>query len=167
MKTGYGDRRVRPTDKSRPIERFLPAELLRKMRERGAGQARWQAAWHHAAGELADKAEPMSFADGVLVLRVTSPSWASRLRYQLKPLIERLRTEAEFASLTDIEIRVRPQADPGVEQERLRVREEQLRYARKVNRMSTHTAEVIQAAADAIDDPELKQALQRLSQRKR
>ena len=136
------------------------------MRERNRGQAQWQRAWQQAAGELADKADPISFAEGVLVLRVTSPSWASRLRYQLRPLIERLQTEADFASLTNIEIRVRPQADPGVEQERQRVREEQASYARKANRMSTHTAEVIQAAAEAIDDPELKQALDRLSKRK-
>jgi hypothetical protein len=157
---------VSTSDKGRRIDGFLPAELLRKVRERNRGQAQWQRAWQQAAGELADKADPISFAEGVLVLRVTSPSWASRLRYQLRPLISRLQAEAEFASLTNIEIRVRPQADPGVEQERQRVREEQASYSRKANRMSTHTAEVIQAAADAIDDPELKQALQRLGKRK-
>ncbi|MBE9516516.1 MAG: DUF721 domain-containing protein [Proteobacteria bacterium] len=153
------------TDKSGRIDRFLPAELLQKMREHTTGQERWQHAWQHAAGDLAGRAEPISYSEGVLVLRVSSPGWASRLRYQLRPLIERLRSEADFSALTDIEVRVRPQADPDVEQAQQQIREERTRYERKATRMSDHTADVIQTAADAIDDPDLKQALQRLSKR--
>lgn len=90
--------------------------------------------------------------DGVLVLQADASSWAARLRYELPRLLERLRATPGLQHLRDIQIRVavpdRPVSKPS-----------------KRARLSKEAGAILESAATAIQDPQLREALQRLARK--
>jgi predicted nucleic acid-binding Zn ribbon protein len=65
------------------------------------------ARWEEAVGpDVAAHARPVALRDGVLLVEVDEPGWATQLRYLQGRLVERLRAVAGAASLHAIELRV-------------------------------------------------------------
>lgn len=63
--------------------------------------------WEHAVGPaVAAHARPLSLNDGVLVVAVDQPGWATQLRYLSSDLITRLSEVAGDGVVTRIDIRV-------------------------------------------------------------
>lgn len=63
--------------------------------------------WETVVGrEIADHAVPRSVRDGVLVLVVDQPAWATQLRYLVPELLARIDASAPGAGVAEIQIRV-------------------------------------------------------------
>jgi predicted nucleic acid-binding Zn ribbon protein len=65
--------------------------------------SRWEAV---VGPEIAQHAEPRSVRDGVLVLVVDQPAWATQLRYLVPELLARIRAAVSQSGVTDVQIRV-------------------------------------------------------------
>ena len=64
--------------------------------------------WREAVGEaVADHAEPVSLTDGVLVVAVEQPGWATQLKLLAPELIERINSRAGEGTVTSLEVRVK------------------------------------------------------------
>lgn len=88
--------------------------------------------------------------EGRLLLIVSDGHWATRLRYQEKRLLRQLQSQAAFSGLQRITIKVRPPAAPE-------------QPPRAKPSLSAAAAKAIQDSADAISDPQLRAALERLA----
>ena len=88
--------------------------------------------------------------DATLTLIVTNGHWATRLRYQQKRLLEQLQQTPEFNQVLRIQFKVRPPMQP------------EKAPARNID-FSTQTGHKIHASAQAISDPVLREALERLA----
>lgn len=88
--------------------------------------------------------------EGKLLLIVSDGHWATRLRYQEKRLLRQLQSQAEFSGLQRITIKVRPPAAPA-------------QAAGHQPSLSPNAARAIQDSAEAISDPKLRAALERLA----
>jgi predicted nucleic acid-binding Zn ribbon protein len=89
--------------------------LDRVTRALGAPQARFLATlfsrWEALVGpEIAQHAEPRSVRDGVLVLMVDQPAWATQLRYLVPELLARIRAGVSQSGVTEVQIRVAGEA---------------------------------------------------------
>jgi predicted nucleic acid-binding Zn ribbon protein len=63
--------------------------------------------WDDLVGaEIAAHARPQSLRDGVLVMVVDQPAWASQLRFMTADILRRLGAATGTASVSDIRIRV-------------------------------------------------------------
>jgi hypothetical protein len=94
--------------------------------------------------------------DGVrMVLIADTPAWASRLRYSISTLLAQLKQYSnKFHALTRIDVQVKPalpESPPPVTAQR---------------RLSAEAARCLAESAEVIEDPNLKQALLRLAERK-
>ncbi len=66
------------------------------------------ARWEELVGrDVAAHATPLSLRDGVLVIAVDQPAWATQLRYLASDLIARLAAETEGGEVREVQIRVR------------------------------------------------------------
>ena len=69
--------------------------------------------WEDAVGPtIAAHARPVSLADGILVVAVDEPGWATQLRYLTTDLIARLTDVAGAAVVGRIELRVEGRRRP-------------------------------------------------------
>ena len=67
------------------------------------------ARWEEAVGPaLAPRTRPVSLVDGVLVVAVSEPAWATHLRYLAPTLVARLAELAGTDAVTRVEVRVAP-----------------------------------------------------------
>ena len=65
------------------------------------------ARWEEAVGPaLAARTRPVSLVDGVLVVAVTEPAWATHVRYLAPSLTARLAELAGTDAVTRVEVRV-------------------------------------------------------------
>lgn len=87
---------------------------------------------------------------GTLTLIVTNGHWATRLRYQQKRLLEQLQSLAEFREVTRIQFKVRP----PMQQDKPKLPSVAI---------SAQSGQTIQDSAEAIHDPALREALERLA----
>jgi hypothetical protein len=92
-----------------------------------------------------------SWRQGCLLLIVSDAHWATRLRYQQRRLLRQLQTLETFSSLNKILFKVQPKAitKPATGTP----------YT-----LSDSAADSLQAAADTVNDPRLRAALQRLAE---
>lgn len=106
---------------------------------------------------LAPAAQPhcllANYQDGCLTLTVSDAMWATRLRYQQKKLLGQLSQHAEFNGLQHIQFKVSPNITAVSERQGPR------------QDISDPAREHIRLSAEAIEDPELKAALERLALR--
>ena len=64
--------------------------------------------WRAAVGDaVADHAEPVSLTDGVLVVAVEQPGWATQLKLLAPELIGRLNDRAGAGTVKSLEVRVK------------------------------------------------------------
>lgn len=91
-----------------------------------------------------------SWREGCLLLIVTDSQWATRLRYQQRRLQRQLQTLDIFKGLTKILFKVQPPIQTR-------------RSSSRMIKLSPAAAESIQTAAEGIDDPRLRAALERLA----
>ena len=105
---------------------------------------------------LADHCHLAHFDGSRMVLVADSPAWATRLRFSVDTLVSQLKQYSnKFHGLSKIEVAVRPEL-PGQPQPDVVIRT-----------ISAEATQYIEESAQGIDDPELKQALQRLAQRQK
>ncbi len=146
---------VKRTATPQGLGAFLPTALLNQLGARLDETSRLAALWRrYAPAPLAEHVRAVRYEAGTLQLEARSPAWASRARHSQQELLARLRAEACFAGLREVRIRVRPQAQDGAPATPPAV---------PPTRLSTHTAQLIDSAADSIGDPQLRAALKRLS----
>ncbi|AIZ33945.1 DUF721 domain-containing protein [Pseudomonas parafulva] len=91
-----------------------------------------------------------SWRDGCLLLVVTDGHWATRLRYQHKRLLTALRGMDAFGNLQ----RIRFQVQPPVAAPKRPIHASEL---------SPQAAQSLRETAEAIEDPKLRAALERLA----
>jgi hypothetical protein len=90
-----------------------------------------------------------------MVIVADSPAWANRLRFSINTLLSQLQQYSnKFHGLTKIEVQVSPHLPETAKS--LTIKRE----------ISTEAARYIEESAEGIDDPDLKQALQRLAKQK-
>lgn len=134
------------------FSREVLARLGIRLDEAVALQSLWV---KHVQGPLAEHVRPVRYAQGVLSLRTDSPVWASRLRQFEPELIGRLKSEEYLRGLRALRLRVDPScaAPPtrGVNRRAVPARP------------SRQAAAAIRSTAEAIADPELRAALQKLA----
>jgi hypothetical protein len=73
--------------------------------------------WETVVGrEIAQHAEPRSLRDGVLIVVVDQPAWATQLRYLAPELLGRIHGGVAGSAVTEIQIRVaaRPGSSGGI-----------------------------------------------------
>jgi hypothetical protein len=92
--------------------------------------------------------------DDVLVLNVTSPVWATRLRYLTPSILAFMQRQCALATLRTIRVRVSipPEPVPAPKQTTR-------------PRMSIKSADYLKSTAQSINDPALRSVLLRLSDR--
>jgi hypothetical protein len=88
------------------------------------------------------------------IVAADSPAWLSKIRYLAPVILQLLKLEPGLDSLNKIQFRVLPTNNPQA----------QTHEPRKVN-LSAVSSEVLESAASGIHDPELADALRRLSRR--
>jgi hypothetical protein len=91
--------------------RAVAESLDRVTRPFGAPPARFLASvfsrWEGLVGpEIARHAQPHSLRDGVLLLVVDQPAWATQLRYLTAELVARVGADVSSPDITEIQIRV-------------------------------------------------------------
>lgn len=94
-----------------------------------------------------------SWREGSLLLIVTDGHWATRLRYQQNRLLRQLAAYEEFRGLARILFKVQPLNQASAP-------------ARSVT-LTESAAATLHEAAEGIDNPQLKAALERLASRSR
>lgn len=92
-----------------------------------------------------------SYQDGILTLIISNGHWATRLRYQQRRLLEQLQSLADFRDVTRIQFKVRPPQQPDTPESRQIA-------------ISEQSGQTIQDSAQAIQNPALREALERLAQ---
>jgi predicted nucleic acid-binding Zn ribbon protein len=100
-----------PTLKRVEGPRELGGDIARLLRRPGwaerLGAARVAAAWDDIVGEqLAAHCEPVRLAGRVLVVRASTPAWATQLRYLTAQLIERADAVLGAGSVREVNVTV-------------------------------------------------------------
>lgn len=88
------------------------------------------------------------------IIAADSPAWLSKIRYLAPVILQMLKQESGLERLSNIQFKVQPPGDSMT----------QAHESRQIN-LSTSTSEVLESAAAGISDPELADALRRLSQK--
>jgi predicted nucleic acid-binding Zn ribbon protein len=75
------------------------------------------AGWEQVVGpDVAAHAQPRSLRDGVLVIAVDQPAWASQLRFLGGDLLARIRDATGCSDVTEILVKVVGERDPSTRQ---------------------------------------------------
>lgn len=97
-----------------PIGQALDGVLKRVGAPPAQGVDRVFDGWDELAGPtLAAAARPVSLRDGVLLLAVDDPAWATQVRFLESELVARLAEAAPEAGVERVEVRVRGARDTG------------------------------------------------------
>ncbi|MDZ7662322.1 DUF721 domain-containing protein [Thiohalophilus sp.] len=108
------------------------------------------------AAPLTDHCQVARYDTEQLIIQVDSPVWASRLRYYVPTLLQELKQNIpDLQGLKSIKIHVAPATPTPVEK------------PPDKREITPAASRNIQAMAEAIDDPVLREALQRLSRPRR
>lgn len=111
------------------------------------------AAWAETVGQpLAQHVIPLRYSDGCLSLQADSSLWASKIRHQQQPLIERLRAHPALRCVSQLKVRIAP----------LQLQRVKPARAPALHRPSAQTLTLLEQVADDITDPGLRDALKRL-----
>jgi len=128
------------------VFRGKPAEM--RLKESGI----WQI-WDVAVGkQIASRARPASVRDGVLVVDVASSSWMQQLNFLKKGIIENLNARLGENLIHDIRLRA-GKTEPPAPREKRQVKKRPL---------SPEETRVIEEAAAALEDHELREAFAEL-----
>lgn len=92
-----------------------------------------------------------NFRENILIIEVDSSVWATRLRYIVPELLQKLRREKEFHRLQEIKWYIRPAAS------------EYKKKPTKSIKLSEQSSELIAETAEHISNPMLQTALKKLT----
>jgi predicted nucleic acid-binding Zn ribbon protein len=102
--SGLNDRDPGP----RPIDASLDAVSRRMGLQDSRGQGRLFARWDRIVGEaMAGHVQPVRLDDGVLVVSVDHPAWATQVRLLGDELLDRVADEAGVSRPGKVEVRIR------------------------------------------------------------
>lgn len=105
---------------------------------------------------LTDHCQVARYDTEQLIIQVDSPVWASRLRYYIPTLLQELKQNIpDLQGLKSIKMHVAPAAPAPVEK------------SPEKREITPAASQNIQAMAETIDDPALREALQRLGRSRR
>jgi hypothetical protein len=110
----------------------------------------WQA---EISSDLAEHTRVANFRDGYLIIECASAAWATRLRYSLPDITQKLLKQPDLRDLTHIEWNIQPQ---------FHTPNAQLSQLPPV--LSSASAELLKNAADNIQVKPLQEALLRIAQ---
>lgn len=139
----------------KPLEAFVSSGIFTHIQQRRDWLQALHTAWQQHAGlPLASHTRPVSYRSGRLLVYADGSIWADRVRQQHDRLMQTLRQDPLFEGLMQVSVRVAPSetAPPRA-------------VKRRGARLSATSATLIDSTATAIDDPELRAALQRLGSR--
>lgn len=122
--------------------------------------SRYQAwlVWDQIVGEqIARRARPLRFREGVLEVRVDNPVWMQQLQMLKPKILQKLNDRLPNAHIEDIYLRrgkhaPRPMAESSTPAP----------AAWRQQELSSHDREEIETSLRALNDPELKEELRRL-----
>ena len=137
----------------KPVQSYVSGELLVQAQRRGDWIQRLEGLWRqHVDTALMAHSRPISYRSGRLLVQVDASIWSDRIRQQRTRLMQALRQNAVLADLIELTVRVAPVSEdaPG-------------RGTPRPDRLSAASAALVSAAAAEIEDPRLREALQRLS----
>jgi predicted nucleic acid-binding Zn ribbon protein len=125
-----------------PVAKLLAETFRGKPLEKRLGEAEIWRVWDGAVGgQIASKARPSKFNDGVLTVIVTSAPWMQQLNFMKRDIVQRLNEKIGKSLVREIYLKSgRP---PAVEERRALTPEETAR---------------IEATVGVITDPELRRA---------
>lgn len=130
--------------------------LLQRLLRQAENLSRLQALVHrYQSPAIREQLRLGSYEDGVLTLVLADAVWVTRLRYQQEHLMQQLRQHAEFSGLRHIRLKIRPKSSAPAEAP------EERRY------LSDIASQNIRQGAQNIEDPQLREALQRLAKNTR
>ncbi|OGO94424.1 MAG: hypothetical protein A3F10_02775 [Coxiella sp. RIFCSPHIGHO2_12_FULL_42_15] len=110
---------------------------------------------HLLSPPLQQHCQVANYENTTLTVRTNSAVWATQLRYQQRVILDALQQHPFFKLITDLKIRIYlPETSPPPRQ-------------RRTLQMTRSTSELIKNSADAVTHPDLKAALQRLSNNKK
>lgn len=101
---------------------------------------------------LADYCQAGDLTERTLTIVTSSPVWAAKLRFLQPALLKAFGSKPRLSQVTDIKIKI----------SKLAVNRQDPAPGRKVH-MSPQSAELIRQAAEAMEDPALKESLLKLS----
>lgn len=137
-----------------PVATLLAETFRGKPLEKRLGEAEIWRVWEVAVGpQIASKARPSGFRDGVLTVLVASPPWMQQLNFMKRDMAEQLNRALGKEMVREIYLKSGRQsaAEPRAEQ------------PRPVRRQLTEAEKArIEATVGAISDPELRRAFARL-----
>lgn len=141
----------RPMDARRPGDLLKTHSTLKGLFRQARAVERMQVLVDSVLEPVArEHCRAASYQEGVLRLLVTDSQWATRIRYQQKRLVRQLQAYSEFATLTKIHCKVQPplvkKAPPVLKMRR-----------------SIVAAENLLDTSKHVEDPNLREALERLA----
>lgn len=111
--------------------------------------------WHKIQNlldtDLASRCQLLNLRGGVLILSCDSTAWATRLRYQIPTLLEDLRLHAGLENLHDIQVVIQPVSQTP-------------QKPKSRATLSPQGAYCLKQCANAVTDPALRSALERLAE---
>lgn len=108
---------------------------------------------------LATNCQVGNMENGKLILIVANASVATQLRFQSADLIQQFKSNALLKNIREIQCKVRtvsPVLNPSTNKKQ-----------QQVCLLSQDTADIVQSMADSLEDPKLRQIMQRIATRKR
>lgn len=105
--------------------------------------------------ELSEHTRVANFRDGYLIIECDSAAWATRLRYILPDITQKLLKHPNFRDLTHIEWNIQPLFHA-----------QNTQLSQLPPTLSSASAELLKNAADAISVKSLQEALLRIAQHK-
>ncbi|WP_071872939.1 DUF721 domain-containing protein [Atopomonas hussainii] len=142
----------RPLD-AKGLKHLLKQGALQTMLNQAARVARYQALLEQCLQPAArPHCQVGDLNNGKLVIVVDNSHWATRLRFQEQRLLRQLQACEELRTLTKILIKVHPRSSAAP-------------YRSHSARRTPAAAEALHEAAEVIQDPQLKAALERLASR--
>ena len=138
----------------KPLEVFVSPGIFARIRQHHDWLQALQSAWQQHVGlPLASHAHPVSYRSGRLLVHADTSVWADRVRQQQHRLMQTLRQSPLLEELMQVSVRVAP-AETASQV-----------VTQRGARLSKASATLINSAATAIEDPDLRAALQRLGSR--
>jgi len=133
----------------------LSAEVLRRFGRQIDEFAQWRMRWHTLVGEpMTGHSEPILYEAGRLTVAADGPAWASRIRQQEAALLRALRADPTLRGLREIKVTIRPTSARAAAS---------VAPTRQPSRLSPRAARLVRSIAETVTDPDLRAALERLS----
>jgi hypothetical protein len=107
--------------------------------------------------ELADHITIANIRDSTAIVAADTPAWLSKIRYMAPTILAILKQQTGLTSLRKIQFKIQPPSQQADYEQAT------LEQKRRCATLSSASSKVLESAASGIHDPELANALRRLS----